>query len=186
MQNSRRRAGHGPLDPAPWLAFLSVTPGNVPAVTQMRAIDPRVRRQWRVEAGVAATVVCIVLFSLSLLLPTPWPVRLLLWALLASLIGGGLQVLVGLRYRFWRYALAGNALILEHGVWTRRRSMTPYFRVQNVDVSQGPLERWLGLKQLTIRTASAFTDATIPGLDAAAAEELRTQILERAGRDAAV
>ena len=59
-------------------------------------------------------------------------------------------------------------------------------RVQNVDVSQGPLERWLGLKKLTIRTASASTDATIPGLDDADAEQLRIRILERAGQDAAV
>ena len=82
--------------------------------------------------------------------------------------------------------MADDVLILEHGVWTRRRSTTPYFRVQNVDVRQGPLERWFDLKRLTIRTASAFTDASIPGLDAAAAEELRHRILERAGRDAAV
>ncbi len=93
---------------------------------------------------------------------------------------------MAIRYRYWRYGLAVHALILEHGVWTRRRSMTPYFRVQNVDVSQGPLERWLGLKRLTIRTASAFTDATIPGLDSVEAEKLRMMILDRAGRDAAV
>ena len=101
-------------------------------------------------------------------------------------VAAGLQFVVGIRYRYWRYGLADDVLILQRGVWTRRRSMTPYFRVQNVDITQGPLERWLGLKRLTIRTASAFTDASIPGLDGEDAEGLRIRILERAGHDAAV
>ena len=152
----------------------------------MTAIDPRVRLQWRLEAAGATVVLWIVTFSGSLVVPLGWTARLVLWAIVAVLIAAGMQAVVAVRYRYWRYGLDTDVLILEHGVWTRRRSMTPYFRVQNVDVSQGPLERWLGLKQLTIRTASATTDASIPGLDAAAAEDLRMQILERAGRDAAV
>lgn len=154
--------------------------------TPMNTIDPRVRRQWRIEAAGASAVFAAGLLLASLLLPIAWGGRIALVTLVAVTIAALLQLLVAVRYRYWRYGLASDVLILEHGVWTRRRSMTPYFRVQNVDVSQGPLERWLGLKRLTIRTASAFTDATIPGLDSAAAEQLRSRILERAGRDAAV
>jgi membrane protein YdbS with pleckstrin-like domain len=159
---------------------------NQPTGTAMVAIDPRVRRQWRLEAAGATIVLWVVSFSGSLVLPLSWGVRLVLWGIVAVVIAVGLQAMVAVRYRYWKYGLGADVLILEHGVWTRRRSMTPYFRVQNVDVSQGPLERWLGLKRLTIRTASASTDASIPGLDAVAAEDLRVQILERAGRDAAV
>jgi len=152
----------------------------------MIPIDPRVRRQWRIEALLAGFVVAFIAAILSSAPDISWIWRVVLLVGAVGLIGGGLQLLVSLRYRFWRYGLAEDVLILEHGVWTRRRSMTPYFRVQNVDVSQGPLERWLGLKKLTIRTASASTDATIPGLDDADAEQLRIRILERAGQDAAV
>lgn len=153
---------------------------------QMSPIDARVRTQWRIEASAWTVVATIVVAVSAFQLPIARWVRLLVAAITVGAIGAGLQLLVSLRFRYWRYRLAEDVLILEHGVWTRRRSMTPYFRVQNVDVSQGPLERWLGLKRLTIRTASAFTDATIPGLDAAAAEQLRSRILERAGHDAAV
>ncbi len=152
----------------------------------MTPLDPRVRRQWRIEAAAFTIGLSALAIPGFLLIPWPWALRIGGALVAVAVVAVGLQSVVGLRYRFWRYGLASDVLILEHGVWTRRRSMTPYFRVQNVDVSQGPLERWLGLKRLTIRTASAFTDASIPGLDGAAAERLRVRILERAGKDAAV
>ena len=153
--------------------------------TEMSAIDPRVQTQWRIEAGAVGAAVALGTLVAAALISGPTLLRLLI--IVAGLaVASLLQWVVSIRYRHWRYGLADDVLILEHGVWTHRHSMTPYFRVQNVDVTQGPLERRLGLKQLTIRTASAFTDATIPGLDASAAESLRTRILERAGRDASV
>lgn len=152
----------------------------------MIPLDARVRRQWRIEAAGSTVMLAIFALATSAFLPWTLPVRLA--AALAAIVavGSGLQWVVSIRYRYWRYGLAEDVLILERGVWTRKRSMTPYFRVQNVDVTQGPLERWLGLKRLTIRTASAFTDASIPGLDGQAAEDLRVRILARAGQDAAV
>lgn len=158
---------------------------SVPGMdAEMIPLDGRVKKQWRIEAAVVAFVLSAVAVTGGAVVPG----RLALVAavLAGALIAFGLQWIVSIRYRYWRYGLAEDVLILERGVWTRKRSMTPYFRVQNVDITQGPLERWLGLKHLTIRTASAFTDASIPGLDGAAAESLRIRILERAGQDAAV
>ncbi len=155
------------------------------------AIDHRVLKQWRLESlaltgplGIAGLVLAV------LVVPATTGMRVAVGiamgvAVLVAVIAAG-QALVGLRYRHWRYRLDDDALILQHGVWIRRLSMTPYFRVQNVDVAAGPLERWLGLKRLTIHTASASSDASIPGLDADDADELRRRILARAGRDAAV
>ena len=154
--------------------------------TEMTPLEPRVRKQWRMEAlaGSGFILVAATIALAAALLG--WLRGTVLLIVLGVFIVGAPQALVSVRYRYWRYGTGDDVLILEYGVWTRRQSMTPYFRVQNVDVSQGPLERWLGLKRLTIKTASAFTDATIPGLDAAEAERLRLVILERAGRDAAV
>lgn len=153
---------------------------------EMFPLDSRVQRQWRLEAVAFSAVSAVVLLTIAAFLPITALTRFGLAILLIVVGAVALQYVVGLRYRYWGYGLAEDVLILERGVWTRRRSMTPYFRVQNVDITQGPLERWLGLKRLTIRTASAFTDASIPGLDAADAENLRIRILERAGQDAAV
>lgn len=153
---------------------------------QLRPIDTRVRRQWRIEWMLASVLIGVVLAIIAAALPfnAAGQVGIALLAFAATIAVG--LALVQVRYRYWRYGLADDVLVLEYGVWIRRRSMTPYYRVQNVDLVAGPLERWLGLQRLTIKTASASTDATIPGLDATDAELLRGRILERAGRDGAV
>jgi membrane protein YdbS with pleckstrin-like domain len=48
------------------------------------------------------------------------------------------------------------------------------------------VERLVGLSRLIIHTASAGTDATVPGIAAEEAEELRRVILARAGTGDAV
>jgi uncharacterized protein len=90
------------------------------------------------------------------------------------------------RYRHWRYQVAEDALELRHGVLRRVHSAIPYFRVQHIDVTQGPVERMVGLSRLVVHTASAGTDATIPGIAAGDAEGLRRLILARAGSGDAV
>jgi membrane protein YdbS with pleckstrin-like domain len=89
-------------------------------------------------------------------------------------------------YRHWRYQVAGDALELRHGVVRRVHSAIPYFRVQHIDVAQGPVERAVGLARLVVHTASAGTDATIPGIATGEAEGLRRLILARAGSGDAV
>jgi membrane protein YdbS with pleckstrin-like domain len=90
------------------------------------------------------------------------------------------------RYRHWRYQVADDALELRHGVVRRIHSAIPYFRVQHIDVAQGPVERAVGLARLQLHTASAGTDATIPGIAAEEADGLRRLILARAGHGDAV
>jgi uncharacterized protein len=94
--------------------------------------------------------------------------------------------LPGLEYRNWRYEVAEDALELRHGVLRRVHSAIPYFRVQHIDVTQGPVERMVGVSRLIVHTASAGTDATIPGIAAGDAEGLRRLILRRAGTGDAV
>ena len=92
----------------------------------------------------------------------------------------------GVRYRHWSYVLGPDALELSSGPIVRTESVIPYFRVQHVDTSAGPIERKLGLANLKVHTASAATDATLPGVAAADAEAIRRHMLERAGAGDAV
>ena len=149
-------------------------------------IDPRVRRQWRVQWLLGAVPFTLAVAAVLVLSPVGLVAALAITIAVGLVVIGGGIWYVDLQFRHWRYGLGDDVLVLQYGVWNRRLSMTPYFRVQNVDVTAGPMERWLGLKQLTISTASAATDATIPGLDAAEADRLRQKILARAGHDAAV
>jgi uncharacterized protein len=90
---------------------------------------------------------------------------------------------VTVAYRAWQYRFGADHLELRHGVCWRRTSSMPYHRVQQVDEGQGPLERWLGMATLQLRSAAATTDAAIPGIDAAEVEPLRELLMQRAGRD---
>lgn len=79
----------------------------------------------------------------------------------------------------WAYELTDDALELSHGVLFHEHSVVPWSRVQHVDISHGPLDRRYGLAQLKIHTASAKTDAKLPGIDGIEAENLRQDILDR-------
>lgn len=86
-------------------------------------------------------------------------------------------------WRRWWWGTGAEALEVGHGVVIRRSSYVPYHRIQQIDVERGPVERLLGLASLTVHTASATTDASIPGLAVDDARALRRHLLEQAGRD---
>lgn len=114
--------------------------------------------------------------------------------------GGGLAILVGglvlgiaagaaFGYALWArraWTLGATALELRHGVIVRRTAWIPYYRIQQIDVERGPIERMAGLAQLVVRTAAATTDGTIYGLAPVDAAFIRQRLLDLAGVDDAV
>lgn len=81
-------------------------------------------------------------------------------------------------WRSWRYAERADDLLISRGVLWRRETVVPYGRMQLVEVTSGPVERYFGLASVQLHTAAAATDATIPGLDPAEAERLRDRLTE--------
>lgn len=76
----------------------------------------------------------------------------------------------------WRYLERDEDLVVARGVAFRRLSVVPYGRMQYVDVTAGPLERIFGLATVRLHTASAATDARVPGLEPDEAARLRDQL----------
>ena len=82
------------------------------------------------------------------------------------------------RYRAWSWELTERQLIIDRGVVFELTRIVPRARVQHVDISSGPLDRFFGLRQLSIYTAGTReADASIPGLTADRAEELRAALI---------
>ncbi|MCT1921359.1 PH domain-containing protein [Brevibacterium luteolum] len=77
------------------------------------------------------------------------------------------------------YAERASDLLVRHGIMFHTTSVVPYGRLQYVEVSSGPIERMFGLAGVELHTASASTDATIPGLPRAEAERLRDELATR-------
>ena len=80
------------------------------------------------------------------------------------------------RWAAWGYVEREDDLLVRHGVLVRRTSLVPYGRMQYVDVTSGPLDRRLGLATVTMHTAAAASDASIPGLRADEAARLRDRL----------
>ena len=152
-------------------------------------LDPRIRTVWRVTAllavGVAAAFLALVTVGAVVAGEAP-AAAFALPAGLVVVAAGLAWWWPGVRYRHWTYRLDDTALEITYGPIIRTESVIPYFRVQHVDTSAGPIERNLGLVNLKVHTASAATDAILPGLAVEEAEAIRRRMLESAGDGDAV
>jgi uncharacterized protein len=81
-------------------------------------------------------------------------------------------------WRSWGYVEREDDLYITHGVLFRSLVAVPYGRMQLVEVASGPLERAFGLATVTMKTASAETNASIPGLAPDEATRLRDRLTE--------
>lgn len=93
-------------------------------------------------------------------------------------IGWG-WVVLGRAVRSWGYAERVDDLLVTRGILFRQLVVVPYGRMQFVDVTAGPLDRWFGLATVQLHTAAAATDAQIPGLEPAEAARLRDRLAAR-------
>ena len=80
------------------------------------------------------------------------------------------------RYRSWSYLERDDDLIVRRGLMFRQVSVVPYGRMQFIDVSAGPVDRFFGLATVQLHTAAAASDARIPGLAQEEAERLRDRL----------
>jgi membrane protein YdbS with pleckstrin-like domain len=86
----------------------------------------------------------------------------------------------GRHFRAWRYAMDEEELRLHSGVWTRTETNVPLARIQHIDVSQGPIERPLGICRLIVHTAGTqHSQVVLPGLSRLTAERMRDEIRAR-------
>lgn len=87
--------------------------------------------------------------------------------------------LIGRRVRSFGYAERADDLLVTSGIMFRRLVVVPYGRMQLVDITAGPIDRWLGVATVQLHTAAASTSATIPGLPPAEASGLRDRLAAR-------
>ena len=86
-----------------------------------------------------------------------------------------------------RYELTERTLSNAEGVFWKVRRTTPLEKVTNVDVRQGPLERWLGIGNVWVFTPSTgalLPEAMLVGLDNAFGVRERILALAEAARAA--
>lgn len=107
-----------------------------------------------------------------------WWISAIIWGAAVLLIGW--RVIRAHRYwKSWGYAELGDDLFITHGLWFKQLTVVPYGRMQVVEVESGPLERAFKMATVKLVTASASTDATIPGLPPEEAAQLRDRLTQK-------
>ena len=159
----------------------SLPPPDQPAAPRWRSLHPGIRTVWRISSVIATPIVAVAAAGLAraldeaVALPLPW------WTagpFVAPLFLAWSWWFAGRRFAAWRYALSPDDLSVEHGVFWRLARTVPRVRIQHVDLHSGPLDRALGLAQVSIYTAgSVGAVETIPGLAPVTAEALRDALL---------
>ena len=149
---------------------LFAPPGNA-----WQPVSPSLARMRRVVLAVCALLVLAGLAVVTLLASLPVVLWLPVVVVVVALLGYG-WVLIGRNARWWGYAERDEDLYIKHGAMFRELVVVPYGRMQYVDVTAGPLDRRLGLARVTLHTAAAASDASIPGLPAAEATRLRDRL----------
>jgi uncharacterized protein len=90
----------------------------------------------------------------------------------------GVTVVPNLRWRRWRWDVRPEAIDIQHGTFTLRRTLVPMLRVQHVDTTRGVAEQSLDLATVVVHTAAG--SHRIPLLRVADAAEVRDRIADLA------
>lgn len=179
---------------APLLKLRLEPPGLPEGTSMVRLLKPSAAYLSYRYVGVVALSAYSVLVAAVLagaLLTTLGPIGAALGGVLLLLVLGsvGLHLVVArLDWELRHYLIGDRSLRLREGALVQREVTLSYANVQNVEVTQGPLERLFGFKTLRISTAGGRAprpgkagqgvlghDARLVGLENA--EEIRELVL---------
>lgn len=142
---------------------------------QWRQVSPRL-----IPVRMVSAVIFLGLPTLGALVPA-WFVGGWVWlapSVLALLTAWALW-LIPRQVKAIGYVEQEEDLAIRKGVMFKSLTLVPYGRMQYVDVSAGPIARRMKIAQVQLHTASAATDASIPGLPQEEAARLRDQLSAR-------
>lgn len=160
-------------------------PAQTPPPPDLRPLHPGIRTVWQLSGIANACALTAALGfaeTASRLAGAYFPVPFVSVGLFVPLLLLALWY-ASARYRAWRLALTASALVVEFGVVWRVRRSVPRARVQHVDIHSGPLDRLLGLAQVSLYAAgSTGPVVTVPGLTPNDAQALRDALVTGASR----
>ncbi len=148
-----------------------------PPAYEWKRLSPNYRKLRRVTTLLVAPIVFTIPAVIVGLASGLWWISFILWGI-AALIVVIRWILIDRTYRSWGYVEREDDLYITSGVLFRTLVAVPYGRMQLVEVGSGPIERAFGLANVTLKTASAETNATIPGLPPEEAARLRDRLTE--------
>ena len=143
-------------------------------VKVVRHLDPKIRIIWLVPTATALLMFFLIGFAANMLAPTDFTIIGLNkgWILFSvgavTAIGCVAAYLwVGLTYDHFTYELGEGDIFIREGLFTRKTTVIPYARIQDISSERTLLERFFGLATLEIETAGSSRIASemlLPGI----------------------
>lgn len=147
-----------------------------PADVAFTSVSPRLATARRIATCATLLVIAAAFAFVAVVGEQSWAwVPVLVLVLLAVWAAW----LIGRQVPAIGYAERDDELLVRTGIMYRRIVVVPYGRLQFVDVQAGPLDRMLGISRVQLHTASAASDASIPGLPPDEAARLRDRLTAR-------
>lgn len=149
-----------------------------PPGTEWTPVSPRLTSARRVGLVLGLGPLVVVLVVLVALAPylSRWVYAGALGAVLALAVFWWFWIAV--QVRRWGYAERDEDLYVRSGALFRSLVAVPYGRMQYVDVSSGPVDRYFKIATISLHTAAPGTSAVLPGLPAEEAARLRDRLTE--------
>lgn len=147
-----------------------------PAGVVWTPVSPRLATVRRMVTGIPLVLLALVPVVAGVLSGTAWVAG---FAVLPLALAAWSWWVIGRQVRAYGYAERDDDLLVRHGVMWRSMVVVPYGRLQYVDVQAGPVARAFGIAQVQLHTASASSDAVIPGLPPEEAARLRDRLASR-------
>lgn len=135
----------------------------------------------RMISAVIGWAVTLLIIAVPVVLDLADVISLPLWLVLVVVIGAVLWaaadlILIPRRIRAIGYHERADDLLIRRGLLFQKVVAVPYGRLQYVDIEAGPLMRHFHVCTVQLKTASAGTDAVIPGAHRDEGARLREEL----------
>ena len=110
--------------------------------------------------------------------------------MVAMVLFGGLALSLFLYWRHFEFRVGDSEIRIDSGILSRTHRSIPFDRIQDVDISQGPVARLIGIAKVKFETGGSAgggeDEGVLHAIPLARAQELRTLVRARrfAGREA--
>ncbi|MBK8188299.1 MAG: PH domain-containing protein [Cellvibrio sp.] len=148
---------------------------------EWQLVDPAYKKLLRIHQLIQMLVLSGALIFLYWVLPPGTRVFLYsLFAIALLILGWLFFVWVPNTTKRLQYVLRDDDIQLRRGYLYWRHLAISCNRIQHLEVTQGPLERYLGLGCLVVYTAGTMgSDMKLPGLALETAQKIKAQLLKK-------
>lgn len=127
---------------------------------EYQKLDKRILVSWRISRLIGILIVGVILMvAIYILSRQSFFERYMLQGyIIAGVILSYMLVTLylfpAIEYRQWGYIISDDRIEIRHGIFLIKITVIPIVRIQHITISQGPINRRLGISTINVHTAS--------------------------------